>query len=119
MQVRPEMGSGYAVCRPVGALDASITLHLGEAMALMTSVPRLVIDLSEVSSVDFAALGALVGGILRVRDAGGAVAICSSQPHVRGVLRTTGFDRVAPLVETLADAQASLDRRPERFAGVA
>lgn len=119
MQVRLEMGSGYAVCRPVGALDASSTVHLREAMALMTSVPKLVIDLSEVRFVDSAALGALAGGIRRVREAGGEVAVCSSPPHLQGVLRTVGFDRVVPLVETLEEAHASLDRTSERFAGVA
>ncbi len=119
MQVRLEIGSGYTVCRPVGALDASTTLHLTEAMALMTSVPRLVIDLSEVPFVDSASLGALVGGIRRVREAGGEVAACSSRPHVRRVLETIGFDRVVPLVETLDEAQASLDSRPVGLAGVA
>ncbi len=119
MQVRLEIGSGYTVCRPVGSLDASTTLHLGEAMALMTSVPRLVIDLSEVPFIDTAALGALVGGIRRVREAGGEVAVCSSRHHVRRVLQTIGFDRVVPVVETLEEAEATLDPRPVRFAGVA
>ncbi len=119
VQVRLEIGNGYTVCRPVGVLDASTTLHLGEAMALMTSVPRLVINLSEVPFIDAAGLGALVGGIRRVREAGGEVAVCSSRPHVRRVLETIGVDRVVPLVETLEDAQAYLDPRPVHFAGVA
>ncbi len=119
MQVRLEIGDGYTVCRPVGALDGSTTLHLREAMALMTSVPRLVIDLSEVPFIDSAALGALVGGIRRVREAGGEVAVCSSRRHVRRVLQTVGFDRVVPLVETLQEAQASIDPRPVRLAGAA
>lgn len=119
MQVRLEIGNGYTVCRLDGALDASTTLLLEEAMALMTSVPKLVIDFSEVLFVDSAALGTLVGGVRRVRDAGGEVAVCSIRPHVRRVLQLVGFDRMVPLVETLEEAQAILDAEPAPFVGVA
>ncbi len=119
MQVRLEIGDGYTVCRPVGALDASTAPTLAEAMALMASVPRLVINLSEVPFIDSAGLGALVGGIRRVREAGGEVAVCSGRPPIRRVLQTIGFDRVVPLVETLEEAQVSLDASPVRLAGVA
>ena len=83
LQVRLAVTTGYTVCRPVGELDAYSAPGLRESMALLTSVPRLVVDLSEVPFIDSAGLVALVAGIRRVRDGGGRVVVCSAQRHVQ------------------------------------
>ena len=104
MQTEVQVRDGYIVCRPVGTLEADTAPRLREAMALVSSARRLVIDLSEVSFIDSAALAVLVGGIRRLREADGMVAVCS-RGHVRRVLETVGFERVAAMVATVDDAQ--------------
>ncbi len=115
MEVKVEITNGCTVCRPVGSLDRSNGPKLREVMALMTSVRRLVIDLSDVPFVDSAALGVLVGGIRRVREAGGDVVVCSDLGHVRRVLETVGFTHVVPLVASVDDAQRMLTERATPF----
>ena len=75
----------------------------------MGEVSRLLIDLSEVPFMDSAGLGALIGGIRRVREAEGDVAVISTTPSLNRLLHTTGFDRIVPVCETEADALAALD----------
>ncbi len=119
MQVRVDIRNGCTICGPKGNLDASTAPDLREAMSLITSVRRLVIDLSDVRFIDSAALGALVGGIRRVRDAGGEVVVCCNQRHLRRVLESIGFTRVVPLVESVGEAQRLLVPSGVTLAGVA
>ena len=119
MKVRVDIAKGYTVSRPVGALDASTAPHLREAMALMTSVPRIVIDLSEVSFIDSAGLAALVNGIRRVRETGGQVAVCSARRQVSRALDLIGFEQVVPVVATVDDAERIVTARATASAGVA
>jgi anti-sigma B factor antagonist len=98
MEVRLEPRDGHTVVRPVGALDVYAAPRLRETMALLTTVPAVVIDLAEVSFVDSSGLAALVAGIRRIRDAGGDVAVCATRPEVRRLLELIGFERVVPML---------------------
>ena len=115
MQVRVEITNGYTACLPIGALDGCTAAHLRTAMALMSSVPKLVIDLSQVSFIDSAGLSALVSGIRRVRAAGGDVVVCSRRPQVTRVLEMVGFERVVRLVRSMAEADQVLTAKPDVF----
>ena len=86
MQVRLDVKDGRTICRSVGALDAYNAPGARECMPLLSSVPKLIVDLSEVPFIDSAGLRALVASIRHVRDSGGQVAVCSAQPQVRGLL---------------------------------
>lgn len=103
----------YVVCRPAGELDAYTVGQFRETLSELSSRPRLVIDLSEVPFMDSAGLGALIGGIRRVREAEGKVAVACSRPALTRLLHTTGFDRIVPVTETLEDAVARLDETDE------
>ncbi len=105
MHTEVQIRDGYIVCRPVGTLEADTAPRLREALALVSSAGKLVIDLSSVSFIDSAALTVLVSGIRRVREANGAVAVCSARGHVRRVLETVGFERVVAMVATVDDAR--------------
>jgi anti-sigma B factor antagonist len=98
----------FNVCRPVGELDAFTVSQFRQALAEAASSRRLVIDMSGVPFVDSAGLGALIGGIRRVRDLGGDVAVACNRPTLVRLLRTTGFDRIVTVVETVEEAAASL-----------
>lgn len=94
----------HTICQPIGELDAYSVAQFREALASVADAPRLLIDLSEVPFMDSAGLGALIGGIRKVRDADGDVAVACSRPTLTRLLHTTGFDRIVPVTESVQDA---------------
>lgn len=96
------------VCRPVGAIDAFSVSTFRDAVAGVPRGAALVVDLSAVSFLDSAGLGALIGAIRRLRHLGGEVAVASPRPLVSRVLPTTGFDRVVDVSETVEEAAEAL-----------
>lgn len=102
----------YGLLRPQGELDAYTVAQFREALAERADESRLVIDLCGVPFMDSAGLGALIGGIRRVRENEGRVAVFCDGPTLTRLLHTTGFDRIVPVCETLADAVAALDAEP-------
>jgi anti-sigma B factor antagonist len=108
-QVVQAAGSDCAVYRFVGELDALTAPRLRQVLAGMVSSPKVVIDLSEVVFIDSTGLNALVGGIRRIRECGGGVAVSSSSPQVRRLLTLTGFDKIVLLAD-------SVDEAAEKFA---
>ncbi len=108
LEIHVEQSEPYALCRPIGELDAYTVGEFREALGGLASSPRLLIDLSEVPFMDSAGLGALIGGIRRAREAGGDVAVACSRPTLTRLLHTTGFDRIVSVTETVEDAAASL-----------
>ena len=99
---------GYIVCRPAGELDAFSVHQFRQGLADVASSRRLVIDLSAVPFVDSAGLGALIGGIRRVRDMGGTVVVACGRTTLAALLHTTGIDRIVTVTGTVADAAAWL-----------
>ena len=98
----------HDLCRPVGDLASSTAPQLRDELGRHPSPSRLIVDLSEVPFIDSAGLGALIGGIRRVREDGGDVALAGPRREVMKGLRTTGFDRMLPVTATVADAAAAL-----------
>lgn len=98
----------FLVCRPMGAIDAFSVTTFREAVAAVPQGASLVVDLSGVSFLDSAGLGALIGAIRRLRQLGGEVAVASPRPLIARVLRTTGFDRIVPVCETVEEAAEAL-----------
>jgi anti-sigma B factor antagonist len=108
LDVKIEPADGYTLCQPIGELDALTVSQFRQTLAELASGPRLVIDMSKVPFVDSAGLGALIGGIRKARDLGGDVAVCCSRPTLVRLLRTTGFDRIVTVTDTLEDAASAL-----------
>ena len=108
LDIQVEDGGTYTVCRPVGELDAYTVGQFREALGELSSSPRLLIDLSSVPFMDSAGLGALIGGIRRVREASGDVAVACSRPTLTRLLHTTGFDRIVPVTDTVDGAVSAL-----------
>src|SRR5213076_1478079 len=112
LDIQTEQADGYTICRPVGELDAFTVSQFRQALAEMASNPRLLIDMSGVPFVDSAGLGALIGGIRRARELGGDVAVACNRPTLTRLLRTTGFDRIVTVAETIEEAAAALLASP-------
>lgn len=105
-----ETPDGFVICRPVGELDAFTVSQFRQALAELASSKRLIIDMSGIPFVDSAGLGALIGGIRRTRELGGDVSVACDRPTLVRLLRTTGFDRIVSVTETVEEAMAALTR---------
>ncbi len=108
LEIKVEPREGYMVCKPQGELDAFTVSQFRQALAELASSPRLVIDLSGVPFVDSAGLGALIGGIRRARELGGDVAVACNRAPLLRLLRTTGFDRIVAVADTIEEAAAAI-----------
>jgi anti-sigma B factor antagonist len=106
--LQDETPDGFVICRPVGELDAFTVSQFRQTLSELASSHRLVIDMSGIPFVDSAGLGALIGGIRRTRELGGDVAVACDRPTLVRLLRTTGFDRIVSVTETVEQAKAAL-----------
>jgi anti-sigma B factor antagonist len=97
----------YRVLRPSGDLDVYTVGSLRDAIGNMIeqASPKIVVDLDGVPFMDSSGLGALMGGVRRLREAGGDLAIaCTREQHLK-LFAITGFGEgvsIAPTVEEAA-----------------
>ncbi len=104
LDIQVDLAKGCTICRPIGELDAFTVSQFRQALAELASSPRLLIDLAGVPFVDSAGLGALIGGIRRVRELGGDVAVACPRPTLTRLLHTTGFDRIVTVASSVDEA---------------
>ena len=95
-----------AVVRVEGELDSFSAPQLREHLAAAVAYEATVIDMQEVAFVDSSGLGALVGGVRRMREAGRGVALCCTRPSVCRLLAVTGVDRLVPVASSPAEARS-------------
>jgi anti-sigma B factor antagonist len=102
-----EDAQGYKVLRPSGDLDVYTVGSLRDAIGSMIDqkTTKVVVDLDGVPFMDSSGLGALMGGVRRLREAGGDLAIaCTREQHLK-LFTITGFGEgvsIAPTVEEAA-----------------
>ena len=108
LEIHVEEAGPYALCRPIGELDAYTVGDFRDALSGLATSNRLLIDLSEVPFMDSSGLGALIGGIRRAREADGDVTVACSRPTLTRLLHTTGFDRIVSVTETVDSAAEAL-----------
>jgi anti-sigma B factor antagonist len=101
---------GVAVISGEGDLDAFSAGQLRAALidACRATPVKVVIDLTHVPFMDSTALGVLVGGVRRVSDAGGELAIVLPRGPARRVFEITTLDRILPLADSRKDALEKL-----------
>ncbi len=109
---RSDDGTQIDLC-PAGELDAYSVAQFREAFAEMADEPRVVVNLSGVQFMDSAGLGALIGGIRRIRESEGRVVIFSDREAITKLLHTTGFDRIVPVKDDYTAAVGALDEDPD------
>jgi anti-sigma B factor antagonist len=106
------------VCRLVGELDAFGASQFRQALAELAVTGGLVLfDLTGVEFVDSAGLGALVGGIRRVRELSGAIAVVCPKPRLAQLLHTTGFDRLVSVYTSVDEAATVFAQSADASAG--
>lgn len=96
----------YRVLRPTGDLDVYTVGSLRDAIGTMIDegTHRVVVDLDGVPFMDSSGLGALMGGVRRLREAGGDLAIaCTREQHLK-LFTITGFGEGVSIAPTVDEA---------------
>ena len=96
----------YRVLKPTGDLDVYTVGSLRDAIAsiLEQDKPHVVVDLDSVPFMDSSGLGALMGGVRRLREAGGDLAIsCTREQHLK-LFTITGFGEGVSIAPTIEEA---------------
>ena len=103
-------GDGPGVVVLTGEVDIYTAPRFKQCMLelLDGGASRLVVDLSDVTFIDSTALGVLIGGVRRVHNVDGAMALVVTNRAVERVLSITGLDRVFTIHATREAALESL-----------
>jgi anti-sigma B factor antagonist len=74
---------------------------------------RVVVDLTKATFIDSTTLGVLVGGVKRLRPAGGSLALVCTDQNICKIFEITGLDRVFPIHPSRDEALAEVARPSE------
>lgn len=98
--------SGAAVITVAGELDlrSSTVLKSGIVDAIDQGARHVILDMSAVTFIDSMGLGALVGGLRRLRAVDGEIALVCADHSIVRIFEITGLDRIFPIHPTLDDA---------------
>jgi anti-sigma B factor antagonist len=121
LDVGVDRSEGCTFCRPVGELEAFTVSLFRQTVAELVSIAglALILDLTGVTFVDSAGLGALIGGIRRVRECGGQVVVACPRRRLAELLHTTGLDRIVPIYGSAGDAAMAFAQAVEGSDGEA
>ena len=104
---RNQIGNGVTALAIGGSVHcgAECTHLESEVNALIQEKQtRLILDLSGVSSMDSAAIGALVRCLTKLNKAGGGLRMACAQPMVDYSLKLTKLDKLIPNYKSVGDA---------------
>jgi anti-sigma B factor antagonist len=89
-----------------GEIDLYTAPEFKERMAeiIDEGKTRVVVDLSQATFIDSTTLGVLVGGVKRLRPAGGSLALVCADENITKIFEITGLDRVFPIHESRDEA---------------
>ena len=106
MDLEKQIDGQVAVLRCAGRLNMVAAPRLRSAIdqSVEEGLPRVVVDLTETTFVDSSGLGALVGGLKAVRQAGGDLRLAGASDQVMAVLKLTNLDRVLRTHDSVGDA---------------
>jgi anti-sigma B factor antagonist len=90
--------------------DTTHVIELGGEVDLYTAPEiesgkkQIVVDLSKATFIDSTTLGVLVGGVKRLRPAGGSLALVCTDENITKIFEITGLDRVFPIHSSREEA---------------
>jgi anti-sigma B factor antagonist len=90
-----------------GPITFASSATLVDAVHAVTE-PKLVIDLTDVPSVDSMAVGALVRTYVHCQKSGRRLAFVGMNPRIKSVLKLTGIDPLFDTYATTGEAEAAL-----------
>lgn len=104
---RSSASEGVQILHLEGAITFSKSSALQDALGEITA-PRLILDLTDVPSLDSMAVGALVRAYVTCNKAGRRLALAGLSHRVRNVLQITGVDPLFEIYGTVSDAEQPL-----------
>ena len=107
-RVTPASYEGVAVFHVQGELVAGSAGVLRAELAEAMGASRVLLEVSGVTWIDSVGLGALVGALRNIHEAGGQVAVAAARTPVGTLLRSAGIDRLAVVAESAEAALRSL-----------
>jgi anti-sigma B factor antagonist len=109
IKVETRVSGDWAVVDVEGEVDVFTAPKLREQIIglLTAGRDRIVVNLEKVDFMDSTGLGVLVGGLKRVKEKEGSLALAGAHGTVLRVLTVTGLNSVFPLHETVEKATAS------------
>ena len=95
-----------AVLQVAGEVDAYTAPMLREQIHDLAAkgAVHLIADLSQVSFLDSTGLGALVGGLKRLREAAGSLTLVIVAPRILRLFQITGLTKVLAIHSAVAEA---------------
>jgi anti-sigma B factor antagonist len=95
-----------AVLQVAGEVDVYTAPMLREQMLELSAkgAVHLIADLGRVEFLDSTGLGALVGGLKRLREAGGSLALVISTPRILRIFQITGLTKALAVQRSVAEA---------------
>jgi anti-sigma B factor antagonist len=99
---------GHAVLEVGGEIDVYTAPKLREKLIELVNEGsyHLVVDLEKVDFLDSTGLGVLVGGLKRVRNHDGSLALVCTQDKILKIFRITGLTKVFPIHDSVEEAIA-------------
>lgn len=95
---------GLIVLHVQGELVSTTTPGLRADLAAVVGRRRVLLELSGVGFMDATGLGALVGGIRRIQEGRGFVALCGARPSISVVLLRAGLEHLLHMADSPAEA---------------
>jgi anti-sigma B factor antagonist len=95
-----------AVLQVTGEVDVYTAPTLREQIQELAAkgAVHLIADLGRVDFIDSTGLGALVGGVKRLREAGGSFALVISTPRILRIFQITGLTKAFATQPSVTDA---------------
>ncbi len=101
-----------------GEVDAYTCSRLREAMieVIDDGGSDLVVNMKDVEYIDSSGLGTLVGGLKRVSERQGSIAVCGTNSQIKKVFDITGLVKVFPLFSDEQEAIKNIKSRNNKSA---
>ncbi|MBA3420425.1 MAG: STAS domain-containing protein [Thermoleophilaceae bacterium] len=105
-----EVDSETHVIELGGEIDLYTAPEFKERMAeiIEEGKTRVIVDLSQATFIDSTTLGVLVGGVKRLRPAGGSLTLVCTDENITKIFEITGLDRVFPIHASRDEALADV-----------
>jgi anti-sigma B factor antagonist len=105
-----QLGDGSYVIALAGEVDLYTAPEFKQQLLDVISKGgiNVVVDFSETTFIDSTTLGVLVGGVKRLRQNGGQLALVSTDRNITKIFEITGLDRVFQIHNTRAEAVDAL-----------
>ena len=108
MDLDVESGSidGAALLTLRGEIDVYTAPRLRQAIIDLVDggANRIVVDMEKVDFLDSTGLGTLVGGLKRLREAGGSLALVITAPRILRLFQITGLTKVLAIHPSVTEA---------------